>query len=36
MRSHWIIDEEIPIFTGEGRNYIGKSINFKETKNENL
>lgn len=26
MRSHWIIDKDIPIFKGEGRNYIEKLI----------
>ena len=28
VRSRWIIDTEIPIFKGEGRNYIEKLINF--------
>ena len=27
-RTHWIIDTEIPIFKGDGRNYIEKLINF--------
>ena len=27
-RPHWIIDKEIPIFKGEGREYIEKLINF--------
>lgn len=27
-RSHWIIDKEIPIFKGDGREYIDKLINF--------
>ena len=36
MRSRWIIDENIPIFKGEGRNYIEKLINFKENENEIL
>lgn len=27
-RPHWIIDTEIPIFKGEGREYIEKLINF--------
>lgn len=36
IRSRWIIDKEIPIFKGEGRNYIEKLINFKENENEIL
>ena len=28
IRSKWIIDKEIPIFKGEGRDYIEKLINF--------
>ena len=28
VRTHWIIDKDIPIFKGEGRNYIEKLINF--------
>ena len=27
-RTRWIIDKEIPIFKGEGREYIEKLINF--------
>lgn len=30
MRSRWIIDKEIPIFKGEGRQYIEELINIKE------
>jgi tRNA(His) 5'-end guanylyltransferase len=30
IRSRWIIDKKIPIFKGEGRNYIEKLINFQE------
>ena len=29
-RPHWIIDNEIPQFKGEGREYIEKLINFEE------
>ena len=29
-RKHWVIDNEIPIFKGEDRQYIEKLINFKE------
>ena len=29
-RSHWVIDNEIPQFKGEGREYIEKRINFEE------
>ena len=29
QRSRWIIDKEIPIFKGEGREYIEKLINFE-------
>ena len=29
QRAHWIIDKEIPIFKGEGREYIEKLINFE-------
>lgn len=36
VRSHWIIDKNIPIFKEEGRNYIEKLINFKENENEIL
>ena len=36
IRSRWIVDKEIPIFKGEGRNYIEKLINFKENENEIL
>lgn len=36
IRSRWIIDKEIPIFKGQGRNYIEKLINFKENENEIL
>jgi tRNA(His) 5'-end guanylyltransferase len=36
IRSRWIIDKEIPIFKGEGRNYIEKLISFKENENEIL
>ncbi|MDY4743090.1 MAG: tRNA(His) guanylyltransferase Thg1 family protein [Lachnospira sp.] len=28
VRTHWVIDEEIPIFKGEDREYIEKLINF--------
>jgi len=28
VRTRWIIDEEIPIFKGDGREYIDKLINF--------
>lgn len=28
VRTHWVIDEEIPIFKGENRNYIEKLIDF--------
>ena len=28
IRTHWIIDKDIPIFKGEGREYIEKLINF--------
>ena len=28
VRTRWIIDEEIPIFKGEDRDYIEKLINF--------
>lgn len=28
VRTHWIIDKNIPIFKGEGREYIEKLINF--------
>jgi tRNA(His) 5'-end guanylyltransferase len=28
VRTHWIIDKDIPIFKGEGREYIEKLINF--------
>ena len=28
VRTRWIIDKDIPIFKGEGRNYIEKLINF--------
>ena len=28
VRTRWIIDEEIPIFKGEDREYIEKLINF--------
>ena len=28
-RSHWVVDKEIPIFKGEGRNYIERLINFE-------
>lgn len=28
-RTHWIIDHNIPIFKGEGREYIEKLINFE-------
>jgi len=31
-RSRWIIDKEIPIFTGEGREYIESRIYFKGDK----
>lgn len=30
IRTHWIIDKEIPIFKGEGRNYIEDLICFGE------
>lgn len=30
MRTRWVIDNEIPIFKGEDRQYIEKLINFKE------
>lgn len=30
IRTHWIIDKEIPIFKGEGRNYIEDLIYFGE------
>ena len=29
VRTRWVIDEEIPIFKGEDRDYIEKLINFK-------
>ena len=29
-RPHWIVDTEIPIFKGEGREYIEKLINVSE------
>lgn len=29
QRTHWMIDTEIPIFKGEGREYIEKLINFE-------
>ena len=29
-RSKWVIDKEIPIFKGEGREYIEKLINFED------
>lgn len=29
-KSHWIIDKEIPIFKGDGRNYIEKLIYFDD------
>lgn len=28
VRTHWVIDKEIPIFKGEGRNYIDKLVMF--------
>lgn len=28
-RSHWVIDNDIPIFKGEGREYIERLINFE-------
>ena len=28
VRSHWVIDKEIPVFKGEDREYIEKLINF--------
>lgn len=33
-RTRWIIDKEIPIFKGEGREYIEKLINFEEIRFE--
>ena len=36
IRSRWIIDKEIPIFKGEGRNYIEKLINFQEEKEQEI
>ena len=30
LRSYWIIDKEIPIFKGEGREYIDRLINVGE------
>lgn len=30
MRSKWVVDDNIPIFKGEGRNYIEKLINVGE------
>ena len=29
LRTHWVIDKNIPIFKGEGRNYIERLINFE-------
>ena len=29
VRTRWVIDEEIPIFKGEDRDYIEKLINFE-------
>ena len=30
IRSSWFVDNEIPQFKGEGREYIEKLINFEE------
>lgn len=31
-RTKWIIDKNIPVFTGEGRNYIDKYVDIDEAK----
>lgn len=33
MRTRWVIDNDIPIFKGEDREYVEKLINFKEEQN---